>query len=229
MVVEPEEGPAEYEPFTPGAYYFLASVDTRVSEAGTYHVAVHSPVDGGAFGLAIGYREEFTLTEWLLLPPELMSIYVWEGQSGLQVLGPPVAVLAVGMSLTLWYLRRRGMVPTVRQWAGLLAGLLILAWTSVLVVQMTHALDISGWSDGALVTLVFLLVDVSIGLLAVMTALGTDEGSETISRARYFVVAAVALGLYAGFVAGPFLALFAALVPTHWGEAHPLGRFLPAS
>jgi hypothetical protein len=49
----PDRG--SYEPFTPSALYELADLDTTVTAAGTYYVAVYEPTNGGRYGLAVGY------------------------------------------------------------------------------------------------------------------------------------------------------------------------------
>jgi len=42
----------------------------------------------GKYGIAIGYKEEFTLSEWLLIPIDVINIHQWEGQSLILILMP---------------------------------------------------------------------------------------------------------------------------------------------
>jgi len=62
LVYEGVKRGAEYEPFTPGAYYYTAETDIVVSGNGTYYVAVASRGGTGPFGLALGYEERYILT-----------------------------------------------------------------------------------------------------------------------------------------------------------------------
>ncbi|MGZ8932959.1 MAG: hypothetical protein ACXW06_06750, partial [Halobacteriota archaeon] len=57
---------ATYEGFGPGSFYNLGSVEVKAPATGTYYVAVYDAANGGAYGLAIGERETYTPTEYVL-------------------------------------------------------------------------------------------------------------------------------------------------------------------
>jgi len=89
---------ATYEPFAPGSFYRLGSIDLAAPENGTYYAAVYSETAGN-YALAVGYREAFTLEEWIMLRTRLTSYYRWEGQGIPEIIGPMMAILLGGFYL----------------------------------------------------------------------------------------------------------------------------------
>ncbi|MFB6184014.1 MAG: hypothetical protein ABEI96_05610 [Haloarculaceae archaeon] len=82
-VVEGERpASASYEPFAPSANYHTVDVDRSVDDGGTYLLAVYDPRNAsGPVGVAVGYEEEFTPTEYLRVPFDLVRVHVWEGHT----------------------------------------------------------------------------------------------------------------------------------------------------
>lgn len=140
LVTEGENPPrATYEAFSPSAFYQLADVELDAPSSGTYYVAVFESSRGGHYGLAIGDRESFTLSEWTLAPLSFISIYQWEGESLLFIFAPLAATLALGVTLLI---RRRGSERNTRtpfQWVGAIAGLFFLASGFTVLSQMLFA------------------------------------------------------------------------------------------
>jgi len=99
----------EYEEFTPSAFYTVASHDLIAPENGTYYVVVSSTTEGGNYGVVIGYKEIFTLMEWISIPLNQLKVYLWEGQSLVMILSPLVITLALGIIA----LFRKGMLCLV--------------------------------------------------------------------------------------------------------------------
>ena len=59
----------EYEHFTPASYYYLIDVNETIVNDGDFYSVIYGPnLIEGKYGIAIGYKEEFTLSEWLLIP-----------------------------------------------------------------------------------------------------------------------------------------------------------------
>ena len=54
------------------------------------------------YGNAIGYKEEFTLSEWLLIPFDVIGIHQWEGQQLLWILNPLSLFLVFSFVLLAW-------------------------------------------------------------------------------------------------------------------------------
>jgi hypothetical protein len=232
VVIEGTVGEAEFEPFTPSALYPSAEYSHMVTEAGTYYVAVYAPEgspDGGNFGLAVGYREEFTFSEWLLVPFSVLAIHRWEGQSWALILGPLVLTLAVGFGLIFWRGRKEApsgekAVPSIRGpfgWLSVTAGLLYLGTGATLLVQTVLALAKAGPTAAAVLPAIYLLVAVLLGSVALRNGLhrtgrggwGTRNGGLSM-----IIVGVVGLVAWAGLLAGPVLAVAAGAGALVWGE-----------
>jgi hypothetical protein len=197
----------EYEPFTPSKLYELARVDMPAPAAGDYTLAVYTSGEGGNYALALGFVESYTLGEWIRVPIDVIAIHHHEGQSLLLILAPMIAVLAIGTVLLL----RRRRALSLFALAGAAAGLLFIGSGAMTLMQM--AIAAAGTDPGAaiLLTLVFALIAILLGILALRVAfrerIGTGE------RIVMVALGALALVTWAGLVIGPVLALTAAIVP----------------
>ena len=213
MVVETVVGEPSFEPFTPSGHYQLLDENVYVEEEGRYYVVVHSEGTGGDFGLAIGYREQFTAAEWVTLPASILGIYRWEGQSWAAILAP--AVLYIGATLAYVVLvARRGKGPAgLFQALALASGLLVGGWAMMFLFQMTRSLAVTGPAATAVVSGSFVLVSVLLSYRALRTGLEVEGPPRASDRLTMVLVGAVALGLYSGLVVGPFLAFLAAALP----------------
>ena len=166
---------ATYEAFSPGAFLNLATFDEIVPADGRYYLVVFqdaslAPIHGD-YGLAVGYVESFTLTEFILLPFSLLNVDQWEGQSLAQVFAPIVAVFLIGLlGLYLWKKEAFSKMGLVQGFA-LIAGLLFLATASNTIIQTAIAISQAGLVAEVLLTLLFILTPILIGWLAIRMAL----------------------------------------------------------
>ncbi len=90
---------AEYEPFTPAAIFNVASYSKNITQPGTYYVAVVSPADETQYSIAVGYLEEFSVSEWILVPVSVINTHIWEGQSIIVIFVPFLAIMILGLIL----------------------------------------------------------------------------------------------------------------------------------
>lgn len=204
---------ANYEPFAPSAYYQTARYDREVETDSTYLVAIYEPANrSGKVGVAIGSREEFSPSEYLRVPFDLVQTHLWEGQHPLLALGPWAVTVLGGASL---FSRTR-----TDDWEdiwlryGLAFGGLALAGTGVnTTVQMALALSKTGATAGALVTGLFIAVPAIAG--AWTLHVGTREDLDLPRRTRGALTVAAGLGIltWAGFLVGPLVILVVAAVP----------------
>jgi hypothetical protein len=199
-----------YEPFAPGASYPVADLDTVVSADGEYRVAVVGSGEGIRYGLAIGYREEFSPAEWVLVPLSVLQARVNEGQHPALVLAPLLLVLAGG--LLLLSLKRKGYprLHSAAGWCAATAGLLMLGSAAVTLVQMGMALAATGPTAAAAVTAVFILLAALPGILCLRVALARIPASGGQDRIILLTSAILSLAFWSGLLAGPVLALAAA-------------------
>jgi hypothetical protein len=91
-------GKPTYEPFSPQPVYEVARFNVTIPEDGDYYLAVYGP-EAGEYSLAPGFLEQFTLSEWLLIPFSVISIYLWEGQS-LSLIFAPFLIIVLGALLS---------------------------------------------------------------------------------------------------------------------------------
>lgn len=127
-----------YEEFIPSAFYSLVHLDIKAPESGIYYAAIGSIPEKnsrlevsvqekeiqreGNYGLILGYREIFTLKEWISVPLSQIKIYLWEGQNLFLIFTPLAVTLAAGL-LAIFFKREivAGFNPA--RLSGILAGL----------------------------------------------------------------------------------------------------------
>ncbi|HII02920.1 TPA: hypothetical protein HA351_15120 [Methanosarcinaceae archaeon] len=208
---------ATYEGFTPSAFYSLARLDLEAPENGTYYAAVNSPPGGGNYGVILGYRESFSLKEWLLIPLDQIRIYRWEGQGLLFIFSPLLLTLAVGFLIIL---RTKAEVVDYDpgRWSGAVAGLLFLGTGISFLSQMLVSLSKSAYTPEIIITLFLALAHLGLGATAIVLSLrGKGYGKGRAREKLYFLI--LGLGgflLWAGWIVGSFLALEAGLIA--WGR-----------
>ncbi len=202
---------ATYEPFTPSSFYELASFDQEVSAGGTYYVAVYEQSHGGRYGLAIGYKEEFGLDEFIRIPIDVIGIHQWEGQSLLLILAPVLVTLVIGLALLIW--KRPTPLRGFFSGIGVLAGLLYLGSGFMMLTQMILALTTASPDVGVVLTAIFIVIPILLALAIFRLAIYRKQITV---RVRIFMAILGVLGLFAwaGLLIGPVLALVGSLVPS---------------
>lgn len=201
-----------YEPFTPMSTYHLSRFSHVMHKDGTYSVVVYG--GEGRYILATGYLEEFSATEWILVPIQVMAVRMWQGQSPVLVMAPIVLTLIAGLA---WlYRREREVAPGhIRYpvWTGSIAGFLYIGTGLLMLIQMILALSLYDPKGTAIVTLVLAVLPLALGAGAVRVA---SLMGETITiQARIWMLAIGALGLvvWAGLLIGPLLAAVTGILP----------------
>jgi hypothetical protein len=202
-----------YEPFSPAALYQVASYTTVVPGPGTYYAAVIASVEEQDYSFAPGFKEEFTVTEWLLVPVSVIGIHSYEGQSPFIVLSPCIALVFIGIALLLRQQRRIGISRSPFSWCSITAGLLYLGGASVTFTQMVRTLGITGWDNSAILTLLFIFIPVVLGIAAIRTGFGAGHPVQLKERAIVAVIGVLGLLFWAGLIVGPVIAFAAAIVP----------------
>jgi hypothetical protein len=216
-VVVSGEGPAEaeYEPFSPSTFYEVAELDIAAPETGTYTIAVFHPHGHGRYGLALGYREEFTPGEFLLIPITLLPIYVWGGQSLALVLLPLIGLLVAGLLWMAVRSRAQKSPGTLLEWSAGIAGLVMLGSGAIRLYQMALAVgQASSVPPSATVTLILGLIPVVLGIALLRVAL--SDGRDVGTGKRLLLVFLGLLGLltWSGLIIGPILAIVAGILPS---------------
>jgi len=199
----------EYEPFTPTSYFYLADFERAIQSDGTYYFTVYDPAREGRLGIAVGYKEEFALIEWLRIPLDVLDIHQWEGQSLVFIITPMLVTFAIGFGIIVW---KVGAMPRTRNLIGISAGLLYLGSGVLMLVQMIIALHGAVYDSLAILTLLFVLTPLLLGI-AVLKKIGLKEKALS-RRDRLQILGLATLGLlsWSGLLIGPILAALASLL-----------------
>jgi len=208
---------AEYEPFSPAAIFNVASYSKNITRPGTYYVAVISPADETQYSIAVGYLEEFSVSEWVLVPISVIKTHLWEGQSIIAILAPFLAIMILGLIL----IARREQPPQIKKplsfWLATIAGLCYLGAASIVLVQMFRVLMVTGFSAGVSVTIIFAVIPIILGIWALRAARSPSPLTKK-DRLSLGIIGVLGLVFWAGLIIGPVIAIIAALVPERFSN-----------
>lgn len=208
---------ATYEPFSPSSFYLLADVALDAPSSGTYYIAIYERSRGGHYGLAIGDREVYTLSEWILIPLNLISVYQWEGQNLAVIFLPLGVTLAIGLGIIIWRLRNQENIRTFYYWTGALAGLLFFGTGGMILFQMTLSLTQAPLVPEIGITLILALIPILLGV-GVLRLILKSRGEVGIRKRAYIaILGLLALFAWAGLIVGPALAMVASILPIRSG------------
>lgn len=201
---------ATFEPFSPSAFYNLIDVDVLAPETGTYYIAVYEPNQGGNYGIAIGYVESFTLSEWIFVPVSLISIYQWEGQSLALIFAPYAFTFVLGFALN--QMRRTSRTPlNVPNILGTITGLLFLGSGISFGFQILLKIFIAP-SLASLISIIFTIIPLLLGV-ATLRLINRDHWQkQTKSLLKLIAIGIIAIFTWTGLYIGPILAIVAAVI-----------------
>lgn len=209
---------AEYEPFSPAAVFNVASYSKNITQPGTYYVAVISPADETQYSIAVGYLEEFSLEEWVLVPINLINTHLWEGQSIIAIFTPFLAIFILGLILIA---RRDNKIKKpLSFWLATIAGLCYFGGASIVLVQMVRVLRVTGPSAGVIITLIFTMIPILLGIWALRIARSPSPQSKK-DQLSLGIIGLLGLLFWAGLIIGPVVAFIAALVPEGYLRKSP--------
>jgi len=206
----------EYEPFTPASYYYLVDVNETISNEGDYYLVVYEPnLEEGKYGIAIGYTEEFTLSEWLLIPVDVINIHQWEGQSLILILMPLLLSVILGLSLLVWKsLIKLDLFNIV----GVISGLLYVGSGLMTLMQMLLALYGSFFNSSVILTLIFIALPLILGFFLLKKTISLKGNLTIIDRVVFVVLGLVGLFTWSGLLLGPCLAILIGFFPNRFSK-----------
>ena len=225
VVAGTDPGRAIYEPFTPGWFYEVGTFTTNAPDDGAYYVAVFNPElhddtnnhshEASSYAIIVGYVEEFTPLELILIPYRVQEIYVWEGQSRFIVFLPALVVIIIGGVIT--YRRsKRGKQPRgTSKWLATFGGFAFIGTAAGTIYQILVAFNYTGITVEAVMTLLIVIVSIILGILALRFALRSKPNLTIWRRVGLLVIGLVALFVWSGMYLGPALLIAAALVPPY--------------
>jgi len=203
-----------YEPFGPSSFKEIAEINISAPRSDRYYAAVYSNANAkrelGHYGLAVGYREEFSFSERITAPLRLISIYLWEGQS-LGFVLIPYLVAEILAFLLFWRSSRR----TSFCLAGSLAGFLFLASSASVFTQMVFNLTRAPFGPDVNITVAIIILHAFLGVATIRLARG-EAG--ILQRILLSILGTLALLAGSGLIMGPILAIAASFLPSKAGS-----------
>lgn len=197
----------EYEPFTPAANYQWMKAEYIAEVPGTYYIAmVNKGTNAGNYGLALGFREEFTLAEWIMIPLSIGNVRVWEGSSQAFVVGFPVFIVLFGM-VYLFRFKKEPLPLHPETIAGSAGGLLYLAGSGFMLIQALMALMKTGFAVSFLVTAIFILIPLVVGVLILRYMMRPVK----YRGGKLILLGVLGMVVWGGYVVGPVLVICAGL------------------
>jgi len=220
-----DPGKAAYEPFTPGWFYEVGTLTTNAPDDGTYYVTVFNPElhndthnhvhEANGYAIIVGYVEEFTPLELILIPYRVHEIYVWEGQSQFIVFLPLILVIIAGGMIVYWRSKRGKHPRGTSKWLAAFGGLAFISTAVGTTYQILLAFNYTGITVEAFITLVIVIVSIILGVLTLRFALRSKPNLTIWRRVGLVVIGLVALFAWSGFYLGTALLIAAALLPPY--------------
>lgn len=207
---------ASYEPFSPGWLYEVAGLTTSAPVDGVYYIVVFDEAQKtGNYALPVGYIETFTPIDFIMIPYSIHTVFAWEGQNRFVTYLPLILVLVLG-GITIYWRSKRGKGPSgISKWLAAFAGLAFLGTTLSFIYQMSLALSVTGYTGEVLITLIFVVIGLVLGLLTLIYPLSEKSSLTVGRRVALIVIGLFALVGWAGFYLGTVLAILAAIVPIY--------------
>jgi hypothetical protein len=145
----------------------------------------------------------------------VQRVYAWEGQDQLVALLPIILVLVVG-GIILYLRSRKGRAPKgISKWLASFAGLAFLGSGVSILYQMFLAFSVTGFQGEGMITLIFFVFSVILGVFTLLYAVRDKPVLTTRRRIGLVITGLIALFVWSGLYLGTALAIAAALVPSH--------------
>lgn len=209
---------AEYEPFTPASYYYIAEYDSEVDVEGTYYIAVFDEDgDQGNYGLAVGAEERYGILEWINVPLDIVRIRVWEGQGILEIFAPMLVTIAAGLSI--FALKKdQGWSPkNINGWLLSFGGLLYVGSGAMISYQMVKASLVANPGAAVILTLIFASIPIFIGSLLILKGVKLEEVLDRKEKVKLVVYGFIGFFAWAGLIVGPIIVIISAILPEKTG------------
>jgi hypothetical protein len=220
-----DPGEAVFEPFTPGWFYEVSTLTMAAPDDGTYYVAVFNPElhndmhnhihEADSYAIIIGYVEEFTPLELILIPYRVQEIYLWEGQSRFIVFLPLLLVIIFGGVIAYRRCRRGKQPRSISKWLAAFGGLAFIGTAMWTTYQILLAFTYTGIMAEAIITLIIVIISIILGLLTLRFALRSKPKLTIWRRVGLVAIGMVALFTWSGLYIGTALLIASALVPPY--------------
>ncbi|HJJ30221.1 MAG TPA: hypothetical protein VJ857_00060 [Methanocorpusculum sp.] len=196
-----------YEPFTPSANYQWFKFEYTAEVPGIYYIAMVNKGSGpGNYGVAIGYLEEFSISEWGLIPFSTANVHLWEGSGQMFVWGLPLFILLLGL-LYLFRLKKEPVRIKLETVTGVTGGVLYLAGAASMLAQALFALSKTGFQPTFAVTAIFIAIPLILGIMILRYYIRPDPKPVKYQGIKLVILGMVGLVFWAGYIIGPVLVI----------------------
>jgi hypothetical protein len=221
ITVEGEREPeATYEGFTPSSFYTVGEISMHAPQAGVYYVAVFHGSLGGRYSLIVGYLESFSITEWVMVPVDVLSIYRWEGQALVVILTPMIATVSIGLLLLIRKSRKTRRRLNYLIWIMVLAGLTFIGSGISMFYQIIFNFTRVPVTGDAIITVLLAIFPILLGVGQIRNAFGSKDKIDRGTRAGSAVIGIMGFLVWAGIIVGPSLAIAASMLPQYRGTTN---------
>ncbi len=200
----------EYEPFTPTSYYYLLDVDMKVNSTGNYYIAVYNLKNTGNIGIAIGYVETFSAIEWIRIPIDTINIHIWEGQNLFLIFAPMILSIIIGISVLFFKKLKKNF--DLKKQIIYIAALIYIGSGLILLAQMIFAGAKSSFGTSIIITSIFVIIPIILGLILINISLKLEEQSKKIAMVELLIIGILGISFWSGIIIGPILSIISAFV-----------------
>ena len=207
-----ESDEREYEPFTPASYYYILDIDMNINQTGDYYLAVYSTTTHGKFGIAIGYVETFSIIEWIRIPIDTITIHMWEGQNLFLILAPMILTILIGI---VWVFYKKFTKNfDLKKWIVYIAGLIYLGSGLILLVQMIYAAATSSSGAGVIITSIFMIIPIILGLILINISMKKIQKKQKITMIKLVLIGILGIVFWSGIIIGPIFSIISSFIHT---------------
>ena len=165
-------------------------------------------------GVAIGFVETFSLTEWLMIPIDTINIHIWEGQNIALILAPLYLTIIIGFGIILWGNKNEKKPKSnIYRLVLMFAAFLFIGSGFIILMQMIIAILFSNANSSIIVTLIFVLIPVIFGYLLLKTSIKLNNKLNLNERLKIFLLGLFGLIFWCGIIIGPILVMIISFLP----------------
>jgi hypothetical protein len=210
MVFDAEPEFAEFEGFTPSAFYLVADVDFPSPETGTYYFAIYEPDSGERYSIVFGHLEVYSLWDWTSIPLNTILVRSWDGLDYVEIFAPYAGAFMIGLALLLYRKPSLGREVKPLYLVGI-AGSLMIGATGLTIIRDTINALLGAPVNVLIIMTIIVIVNSFLGGFFATRILVKEKPSVK-EHIMLIIIGVVSLFLWAGYIVGPTLLILVSLV-----------------
>ncbi|MHA1984799.1 MAG: hypothetical protein ACW967_10615 [Candidatus Hodarchaeales archaeon] len=204
-----------YEAFGPSNFYNLAELRLAAPNTGQYYIVVYENNNPGFYGLAIGLQESFSIEEIIFNPINVINVYLWQGEDLLLILSPIIFTIIIGLFVIFRFysIKDPKLVNSFSFWIGSLVTVLFLSSTISMSFQMLYSIYKTSIGPEILITGIFIFIPLIFAILTLRLTIAYSKNPKMSQRVAFLLMTPIALFFWAGYILGPLILVFLAILP----------------